>query len=75
MKNLLELANGNPITFMVDCGKTRTDVVKTLVEAQKVHKEYVRLGYTLLPQECPVVSPDGVTMHYTSTNYDDWCNL
>lgn len=74
MKNLLELANGKPITFMVDRGKTRTDAVKTLVEAQAINREYVKLGYTFLPQESPVVSSDGVTMHYTSTNYDDWCN-
>ena len=71
---LTEIADGRPIKFMVDLGKTRTDTVRTLADAQKINAEYVRLGYTFLPQESPVIAEDHITMHFTSTNYDDWCS-
>ena len=30
---------------------------------------------SLLPlNECPVVNPTEIIMHYTSTTYSDWCN-
>lgn len=30
---------------------------------------------TLLPlNECPVVNDKAIIMHYTSTNYKEWCN-
>ena len=62
----------SPITLMVDCGKKETYVVNTLEEADKVH-DYIIGKYTFLPQESPVISQNGITIHYASGTYADWC--
>ena len=73
-KYVPEYSNG-PIKMMVDCGKKETRTANTLEEADRIHEEYTGKGYTLLPQECPVVNQHGVVMHYASGSYAEWCNI
>lgn len=63
-----------PVRFFLDC-----DFVKETCDLDEVDKVHNRLtkeeGCTLLTCESFVVSPYGITIHYTSTNYENWCNL
>ena len=70
-----ECYEGKSIKLVVDCGKNGEVVIaNTLEEADRIHNEFIDKGYSLLPpNECPVVNDNEIVMHYTSTNYRDWC--
>ena len=65
-----------PIVFMVD-GKMPDEDYWTynFALADVYHKALTKeLHFTLLPlNECPVYNGKEVIMHYTSTNYKEWC--
>lgn len=59
--------------FFVDCKKMEF-CTSSLSAADKYHKHLTEdLGYKLLPNECPVVNEKEIVLHYTSTNYSEWC--
>jgi hypothetical protein len=64
-------ATTRPVVLMVDCKEEYcSDNLETL---DRIHKELTGRGCHLLLNECPVVSPFEIVMHYTSTTYKEWC--
>lgn len=58
---------GKTITLITCGGDGRHSryVFDTLAAAETKHKELVKQGFKLLPlNECPVINPGGVVMHY-----------
>lgn len=63
-----------PVTLMVDCKRTAHS--NSLSALDDYHRILVGKGCKLLPiSESPVVNDKEIIVHYTSTNYRDWCNL
>ena len=62
------------IVFMVDF--KRRAATYSLSLADRYHNSLIKEEHcTLLPlNECPVVNDHQIIMHYTSTNYKEWCN-
>lgn len=65
------------IVLMVDGDPHRTYKTHSLNMADEYNRYLTKDEHcTLLPlNECPVVNPTQIVMHYTSTTYGDWCNL
>ena len=62
------------IILMVDC-KQKFETYS--LEMADEYDRHLRKDEhcALLPlNECPVVNPTEIIMHYTSTTYSDWCN-
>lgn len=62
------------IAFYVD-GKKITDFTTNSLDYADIHHDTItkEMGCKLLPKECPVVNEREIVLHYTSTNYKDWC--
>lgn len=65
------------IVLMVDCGEGEVLKTYSLSMADEYHRHLTKDEHcTLLPlNECPVVNPTQIIMHYTSTTYKDWCHV
>lgn len=63
------------IVFMVDCHPVAEFSTYSLIAAEDYHKYLKKHGCTYLSDESPVVNASQIILHYTSTTYEDWCNL
>ena len=69
------IISGVPIVLLVDSGRAGRYTFGTLADADAMHNKLLAQGCKLLPlNECPVYNGREVIMHYTTTNYKNWCN-
>ena len=62
------------VVFFLDCQLFARRVL--LDSADRVHKDLKSHGCTLLLQESPVINDNHeIILHYTRTNYREWCKL
>ena len=66
-----DLMEGKTFRAIVDCSAAHT--ADTLDGADICHKALLSVGCKPLWQESPVINEREIIVHYTTTNYRDWC--